>query len=135
MLPIHESFIRLLLGALIGMAIGFTRRHHPAGIRTFALICLGSTIFTLISIDETLGGDKTRIIGQIVTGIGFLGLGVIWKNGLSKPAGLTTAAAIWVTASVGVLIGLAFWAEAFFGALFTMLILYSNKPLRAVRIE
>jgi putative Mg2+ transporter-C (MgtC) family protein len=70
-----------------------------------------------------------RVIAQIVAGIGFLGLGVIWKQGAGQPTGLTTAAAIWVTASVGVLIGLGMWVEVGTGALLTLAILYSKKPL------
>lgn len=133
MLPITESIMRLLAAVIIGFIIGFTRRHKPAGLRTFALICLGSAIFTIISIDD-LGGDKTRIIGQIVSGIGFLGLGVIWKQGF-KLSGLTTAAAIWVTASIGVLLGLALWAEAATATILTILVLFSRKPLERTGLE
>jgi putative Mg2+ transporter-C (MgtC) family protein len=139
MLPQEEVLIRLGLSALIGFLIGFSRRGKAAGIRTFALICLGSAIFTVISISGPIGGainyDPMRVIAQIVAGIGFLGLGVIWKQGVGKPTGLTTAAAIWVTAGVGVLIGLAMWTEAVVGALITLAILYSKKPLTKARIE
>lgn len=111
MLETNDAVIRLFVSLFAGLIIGFTRRKYPAGIRTFTLICLGSTIFTFISIDPALINgaaeniDPTRVISQIVTGIGFIGAGVIWKS-QAKLGGLTTAAAIWTTAAVGVLIGI-----------------------------
>ena len=73
-----------------------------------------------------MDSDKSRVISQIVTGIGFLGAGVIWKQGF-KLSGLTTAAAIWVTAAIGVMIGLGFWVEALVGALLTIMVLFSKR--------
>lgn len=133
MLPLEESVMKILASVIVGFFIGFSRRHKPAGMRTFALICLGSAIFTIISIDD-LGGDKTRIISQIVSGIGFLGVGVIWKQGF-KLSGLTTAAAIWVTAAVGVFIGLGFWSEAALATLVTFAVLVSRKTFEKVQLE
>lgn len=124
-IPLIDTLIRYIVAAAVGFLIGYTRKNKPAGLRTFALICLGSAIFTLVSIED-LGGDKTRTISQIVTGIGFLGAGVIWKQGF-KLNGLTTAAAMWVTASIGVLIGLGFWVEALTGALLTFAVLSSKR--------
>ena len=114
MLLESEALIRLAVAAAIGLLIGFTRRRKAAGIRTFALICLGCAIFTIVSIrdDFTEGAaDPSRIISQIVTGIGFLGLGVIWRSSKAggRPVGLTTAATVWTTAAIGVLIGLGSW--------------------------
>jgi len=131
-----EMVFRLIGSTLIGLLVGFARRRMPAGMRTFSLICLGSTIFTLISVSDTfLNPDQGRIIAQIVSGIGFLGLGVIWRQGIGKPSGLTTAAAIWVTASVGVLIGLAMWLEAVTASILIMLVLFSKGPLTKAKIE
>ncbi|MEW6722278.1 MAG: MgtC/SapB family protein [Candidatus Micrarchaeota archaeon] len=128
-----EIVFRLVLAAVIGLMIGFARRRKAAGIRTFSLISLGSAIFTVISISGPIGDainyDPMRVIAQIVAGIGFLGLGVIWKQGVGQPTGLTTAAAIWATAAVGVLIGLGMWVEVATGALLILVILYSKKPL------
>ena len=139
MLNEFEIIIRLLASVIVGLLVGLSRRRKPAGIRTFALISLGSAIFTIVSIADMFHAygsfDPTRIIAQIVAGIGFLGLGVIWKNGISKPAGLTTAAAIWVTASVGVLAGLGMWIEMIIGTALILAILYSKEPLRNARIE
>ncbi|MFH0884876.1 MAG: MgtC/SapB family protein [Candidatus Micrarchaeota archaeon] len=131
-----EAVIRLVAAVLIGLSIGFSRKHKPAGLRTFALFCLGCTIFTLVSIrfDQPYN-DPSRVIAQIVTGIGFLGLGVIWRQGIGKPTGLTTAAAIWVTAAIGVLIGLGMWPEVIIGAVLTLSLLYSKEPLKRAHLE
>ena len=100
--------MRGLAWLVVGLSIGFSRKHKPAGLRTFALFCLGCTIFTMISV--SFSGpyiDPARVIAQIVTGIGFLGLGVIWRQGISKPSGLTTAAALWLVGSIGMAAGAA----------------------------
>ncbi|MBU0532325.1 MgtC/SapB family protein [Candidatus Micrarchaeota archaeon] len=123
--------VKLIAAALVGLLIGYARRQKAAGMRTFALLCLGSAIFSVISI--TSSWDPMRVIAQIVAGIGFLGLGVIWKNE-GKPVGLTTAAAIWVTAAIGVLIGIGMWMEAGLGTVLTLGIVYSKKPLNKIKI-
>lgn len=131
MSPDELMFAKYTLSAIIGFLIGLTRKKNPAGERTFALISLGSCIFASISIMNFTGAesDPTRVIGQIVSGIGFLGLGVIWKGQTSgKPRGLTTAAGVWVTAAIGVLVGIEMWKEAGIGTLVTMLIIYYNGP-------
>ena len=138
MLADTEIIIRFIAAVVIGLLIGLARRHKPAGIRTFTLLCFGSTIFTVISVGGPFMGsayDPTRIIAQIVAGIGFLGLGVIWKEGLNKPSGLTTAAAIWVTAGLGILVGLGMWVETLAATVFTLAILYSKSPLVRARLE
>ncbi|MDD5171716.1 MAG: MgtC/SapB family protein [Candidatus ainarchaeum sp.] len=139
MLPEVDMIIRFVAAVVIGLVIGLARRHKPAGIRTFTLLCFGSAILTVISVGGPFDGynayDPTRVIAQIVAGIGFLGLGVIWKEGVDKPTGLTTAAAIWVTAGLGILVGLGMWLEAFIGTLLTIAILYSKAPLMAAHLE
>ncbi len=123
---VSEEIIRVMVSALIGLAVGYTRRDRPAGMRTFALICLGSTVFTLVGLSSVVsGGDPTRIVSQIVTGIGFLGAGIIWK-GQSKVAGLTTAAAAWITAAIGIQVGLGLWSEAIVTTVITIIILLSK---------
>jgi putative Mg2+ transporter-C (MgtC) family protein len=130
-----EEIVRLLASAVVGLFIGFARRHKPAGPRTFALFCLGCTIFAIISIGfDAANADPSRVIAQIVTGIGFLGLGVIWKHD-EHLTGLTTAAAIWVTAAIGVLIGLGMWTEVIVGTVLTLGLLYSKEPLRKAHLE
>ncbi len=132
-----DILIRFIAGAIVGVAIGFTRRHKPAGIRTFSLVCLGSVIFTVVAL--SLDGGTTsvsyNIIAQIVSGIGFIGLGVIWKQGMTKPTGLTTAAGLWVTAGLGILIGLGMTFEAIIGTALVLIIVYSKKPLERAHIE
>jgi len=102
-MSISDFIIRIGASVLFGFLIGFERQltGHPAGIRTNALVSLGSSIFVIFSlIMET--NDQTRVAGQIVTGVGFLCSGIIFKDGVSV-RGLNTAATIWCTAAIGVL--------------------------------
>lgn len=129
---------RLLIALILGVAIGLERqwRQKSAGLRTNTLVSLGSASFTLISFALTstvdangaYRGDATRIIGQIVTGIGFLGAGVIMKDGLSVQ-GLNTAATIWCSAAVGALAGVGLFAEAIIVAVAVMLTHILLRPL------
>ncbi len=100
-----EIALRLLIAFGVGAAIGLEReyRSKAAGFRTMIMICLGSTIFTEISIH--LGGENPdRIAASIVSGIGFLGAGVIFKDGLTV-TGITTATTIWITSALGMAVG------------------------------
>src|SRR5215208_8543892 len=102
-----ELLARLILAAVLGGAIGAERElnDQPAGLRTHMLLTIGACLFTLISAYGFGGGtDPSRIAAQIVTGIGFLGGGAIVRYGLTVK-GVTTAASIWATASVGVAVG------------------------------
>ena len=121
-----------LLGALFaGGVIGLERSFHgrPAGFRTHALVCLASSLLMLITLYQlkwlpgvpvdTVRTDPTRMAQGIMTGIGFLGAGVIFKEGLSV-RGLTTAASIWITAAIGILIGIGFYFPAVLGTLLTV---------------
>jgi len=107
---------KLILALLLGAFIGYDRETHgsDAGIRTYAAVCIGASIFTAIAahiVDDP--GAISRVIANIVTGVGFLGAGIIYKNnnqGASK--GLTTAATVWCTAAVGVAVGLNLFAIA-----------------------
>src|ERR1700732_5314453 len=98
---------------LLGMAIGVERQfgQHPAGVRTNTLVCVRAAIFVSISTIVVHDGDPTRIAGQVVTGIGFLGGGVILREGLSV-RGLNTAATLWCSAGVGTLAGAGLLVEA-----------------------
>ncbi|HEU4854652.1 MAG TPA: MgtC/SapB family protein [Nitrosospira sp.] len=124
-----------LLGALAaGGVIGLERswHGHPAGFRTHALVCLASSLLMLVTLFQSkwLPGipldairmDPTRMAQGIMTGIGFLGAGVIFKEGLSV-RGLTTAASIWITAGIGILMGIGFFFPAILGTIFTLGIL------------
>lgn len=106
-----EAVLRLLLAALLGGILGVERewRQKDAGLRTNILITLGSALFTIMSIELTAGrepgqGDPSRVAAQIVTGVGFLGGGAILRT-RGGVQGLTTAAAIWVNAAIGVAAG------------------------------
>lgn len=91
-----------VIGAVIGLEREF--RSKPAGFRTMILICVGSCLYTIISKEAGVVGSSDRIASNIVTGIGFIGAGVIFKEGISVN-GLTTAALIWITAAIGMAIG------------------------------
>lgn len=93
--------IAFIIGAVIGLEREF--RSKPAGFRTMILICVGSCLYTILS-KEAAVGNTDRIASNIVTGIGFIGAGVIFKEGITVN-GLTTAALIWITAALGMAIG------------------------------
>jgi len=115
--------VSLLLAVVFGGFIGAEREYRgkPAGLRTNILICLGSCIFTIIS--TTLSGsDPGRISAQIVTGIGFLGAGAIIHSGIGIH-GLTTAAVIWVVASVGMACGAKMYMLAAAATLLSLVVL------------
>jgi putative Mg2+ transporter-C (MgtC) family protein len=114
-----EMLARLLAALGAGALIGYERSYHgrPAGFRTHALVCTASSLLMLITVYEshwmTIAAgrvqlDPTRMAQGIMTGIGFLGAGVIIKEGLSV-RGLTTAASIWITAAIGILAGIGFY--------------------------
>lgn len=118
-----ETGLRLLISFVIGAGIGFEREYHSkaAGLRTMIMICLGSTMFTMISL--TIGGDSSdRIASNIITGIGFLGAGVIFKDGLTI-TGITTATTIWITAALGMAIGAGEYFMAMAGSVIVILVL------------
>lgn len=113
--------VKLLASFILGALIGYDREIHgrDAGIRTYAAVCIGSTLFTAIACHLT--GDlaaASRVIANIVTGVGFLGAGIIYRNNSAGTShGLTTAATVWCTAAVGVAIGLDMYIIALAGAL------------------
>lgn len=101
---LEEDVIKLGLSFLIGAIIGFEReyRSKSAGLRTMILICMGSTLFTILSIK--VSADAGRIAANIVTGIGFIGAGIIFREN-NRLVGITTAAIVWVSAAIGMGIG------------------------------
>ncbi len=115
-MDIQTYILRILIALVCGAIIGFERQwhHKNAGLRTNTLVAIGAAIYVLISIQLTgEEGDVTRIIGQVVTGIGFLGAGVILHRGIDVQ-GLTTAATIWCSSAIGCLAGAGLIVEAFF---------------------
>jgi putative Mg2+ transporter-C (MgtC) family protein len=114
-----EFTLRLLCGLGAGMLIGFERQwhHKSAGLRTNTLVATGAALFALLSVNLTQNnGDVTRIISQVVTGIGFLGAGIIFKEGISIH-GLTTAATVWCSAAAGSLAGTGYYTETLIAVL------------------
>lgn len=131
-MEIKDFIIRLLVSMVAGFAIGLERQihHKSAGTRTNALVSMGSAIFVMISLQITQekGGDSTRIIGQIVTGIGFLGAGVILHQGINIQ-GLTTAATIWCSSGIGCLAAAGYYAEV---AVSVVAVVVVNVGLRLI---
>jgi len=121
---LDEEFAwRLVISFCIGTAIGFEReyRSKAAGLRTMIMICMGSTIFTEIGMIIS-PSNPDRIASTIVTGIGFLGAGVIFKDGLSV-TGLTTATTIWISAALGMAVGAGQYFIAIFGSIGVLVVL------------
>jgi putative Mg2+ transporter-C (MgtC) family protein len=122
-----EIILRLLLAAALGAGIGYQREraNKPAGLRTHVLIALGSALFTVVSIFGFGGGvDAARVAAGVVTGIGFIGAGVIFRGMRGDHVmGLTTAASIWATASIGLAAGVGMYLIATVVAAITVLVL------------
>ena len=130
---ILDCTVRIVLGTALGALIGLERqlRARSAGIRTNALVALGSTLFVLVSEMAVAGGssgDPTRVAAQVASGIGFLGAGVILKHGASV-SGLNTAATLWASAAVGTLTGSGDLVIAIIGAVMVVL---ANPLFRAI---
>lgn len=128
-----EFIIDILVCFILSSVIGFERqwRRRNIGLRTNVLVSLGSFLFTVLSVRLNVEGDSTRVAAQVVSGIGFLGAGVILKDGLHI-RGLNTAATLWCNAAIGVLCAYGFINEATIG---TLLILISNILLRKLAIH
>jgi putative Mg2+ transporter-C (MgtC) family protein len=120
---LSSTVVRLVVAAILGGAIGLERqlRHKPAGLRTNIFICFGAAMFTVLSdkLAGSMGGDHTRVAAQIIPGIGFIGAGSI-LHARGSVVGLTTAATLFVVASVGMAAG---------GGLYTVMILLALAVL------
>ena len=140
-LPLQEAILRLFLSLLLGSIVGMEREYtqQSAGLRTHILVCMGATIFMLVSISDMshgftsqngvssispiLGHDPSRIAAQIVSGIGFIGGGAVLRHG-ANIRGLTTAASLWTMASIGMLIGVGNYQLAIVATFFAFLVLF-----------
>ncbi|MGV0740775.1 MgtC/SapB family protein [Mycolicibacterium sp. XJ870] len=129
-MPALELLTRVGFATLLGIAIGMERqwRSRLAGLQTMALVSMGSALYLILGAYAFEGADPTRVAAQIVTGIGFLGAGVIMKQGMSV-TGLNTAATLWATAAVGAMAGAWFWREAIAAA---GIIIVANGLLHSV---
>ncbi len=136
--PQVRIICQLLLAAILGGLVGFEREYQKraAGLRTHSLVCIGATLFTIISLeafgswlDKTgVSFDPSRILAAIVMGVGFIGAGLIIYRRF-RIEGLTTAAGIWVVAAIGMAIGVQFYLIAIFTALLTLAILTGLRLL------
>lgn len=132
----YTAAVKLLVSFFLGAIIGVERqfRRREAGMRTFTLICMGSTAAMLVSIwipqiyPDFLNGDPGRIAAQVLTGIGFLGAGAIMQSHGSI-YGLTTAACIWVMAVIGLAVGAGMYMPAFMATMLTLFVLISLEKL------
>lgn len=124
---------RILVCFILSFFIGLERQWHRriTGLRTNVLVCLGSFLFTYLAVSLSIVYDSTRIAAQVVSGIGFLGAGVILKDG-GRVTGLNTAATLWCNAAIGVLCAYGLLNEAIVGTIF---ILISNVLLRKLNIK
>lgn len=133
----QDIIIRLVLIAVLAGLIGLEREyaHKPAGLRTNVMVGLGSAVFTLASVRAQdlfpdAVTDPTRIAAQIVTGIGFLGVGTILVDKeRSKVVGLTTAATLWVVAGLGIAVGMGLYIEAILATMLVFITFYALTPI------
>jgi putative Mg2+ transporter-C (MgtC) family protein len=128
---------------LLGLCVGYERSYHgrAAGMRTYGLVCMASAALTVLCgypnlwfgghMSELVGTDPTRVVQGIVTGIGFLGAGVIMRSGFNI-SGLTTAASIWSSSVIGILVGVGFYLAAMSLALFSAMIMIYLSRIEAV---
>jgi len=126
---IMRDAVAMLVSTLLGTLVGIERQlvHRAAGLRTHVLVCMGSTMFTLLTahaVRDFGGGtvDPTRIIHGVITGVGFLGAGTIMRQAGSVH-GLTTAASIWMVAAIGTTVGVHAYALAAVGTVLALLVL------------
>lgn len=124
-----NDLIPMLVSTLLGTLVGFERQmgRKPAGLRTHVLVCLGSTMFTLLTVHAAreFGGpslDPTRIIHGVITGVGFLGAGSIMRQE-GYVHGLTTAASIWMVAAIGTTVGVHAYGLAVTGTILALVVL------------
>lgn len=126
------ALIKMVLASVCGALVGLERemKGRPAGLKTFSLVCLGSAL-VIITNDYICrfitngNGDMARMAAQVISGIGFLGAGSIMVTGHNQVRGLTTAAALWVTAALGITIGAGFY----FGGIAGLLVLYVSSAI------
>ena len=133
--------VRLVLAVLMGSLIGTERAKNgqSAGVRTHLLVCLGSALSALISVYlyevEGSTGDMTRISAQVISGIGFLGAGMIMIKNNNIIKGLTTAAGVWTTSIIGIALGFGFYAGAFIAFILFLAAIISFSKLEHSRIS
>ncbi|MGI6452079.1 MAG: MgtC/SapB family protein [Syntrophomonadaceae bacterium] len=129
-MSITEIIFKLALASILGGLIGLEREslNRPAGLRTYTLVCVGSTLAMIVSIDiylqyyQTTNADPGRIAAQVISGIGFLGAGTILREGATVQ-GLTTAAGLWVVACIGLAVGAGLYIPAIITTVLVLFVL------------
>lgn len=125
-IPLSEMLLRLAIALLLGALVGFERERdrQPAGLRTHMVLVLGSCLVMLISINiaKQFDGDPARLAAQVVSGIGFLGAGAIFRYGFNI-RGLTTATTLWTTAIIGLVVGYGQYVLAVVATVFLLFVL------------
>ena len=133
----EQTVLRLGAALLLGSVLGLNRELHgkAAGLRTHALVCLGAAIATLLALGplnrpgEADPNAITRVVQGILTGVGFLGAGVILRDPMGHVTGLTTAATIWICAVLGIVCGLGYWWLLGISVFITLLVLVFGRPI------
>lgn len=126
----EQLILRLVLAMILGALVGLEREMHdrPAGLRTHMLVCIGAALFAIISLSVG-DADPARIAAGVVTGIGFLGAGAIFRS-KDHIKGLTTAADLWVVAAIGLAAGVGEYMLALIAALIVFLVLFGGRKLK-----
>ncbi|HMV46153.1 MAG: MgtC/SapB family protein [Blastocatellales bacterium] len=126
-----QMLLRLVVAVVLGALVGYERERKgkPAGVRTHGMVCLGAALFTVVSIyGFGPSGDPTRVAAMIVSGIGFLGAGAVLHQRESVH-GLTTAASLWVTAAIGLAVGVGMIGMSFMTTILVFLLLrFGPRP-------
>lgn len=132
-MDLFYDVLPILFSVLVGGIIGIEREYQlkSAGLRTMILVTVGSCIFTMLSLNLGQSGSPDRIAANIITGIGFVGAGVIFKDE-SRISGLTTAVTIWICAALGMTIGAGYYREATIGSLVVFLLLILFKYIQSI---
>ena len=133
----EETAVRLGAAVVVGTILGLNRELHgkAAGLRTHALVCLGAAAATIIGCGLPGGfapadpNAVTRVVQGILTGVGFIGAGVILRDPMGHVTGLTTAATIWICAVLGVVCGLGYWGLLAIAAVLTTILLVLGRPI------
>jgi putative Mg2+ transporter-C (MgtC) family protein len=135
---IQETILRLLLATLLGAAVGVDREFQdkPAGVRTHALVALGAALATLVSVllaqsNGTIDPNAaSRVLQGILAGVGFVGAGVILhRDDTNKVHGLTTAASIWIVATIGIAAGVGLWRLGVAATVIVLILLLAERPV------
>lgn len=124
-------FIQLLIAVLLGSLIGIEReyKHKPAGMKTYALVALGSAVFMILGkvftdfVGPTISYDPSRLLSSIIVGVGFIGGGIIVKREY-EVEGLSTAAGLWIAAAIGAAVGLELYMWATFATVLVLFVFY-----------